>query len=135
MGGEKTQKLMERWGDGEEETVIISSLSCESHLVFQPLPGKLEMHSFIYLVSYLAVIIKHPSGITSQSPPPQDCHALPQSPEGVMWSLTSPYPASLHVCPSIRHRLSTLSSHDQQSNVALVQHAPEEITYINWYHF
>lgn len=42
--GEKKQKLMERRRGGEEETVIISSLSCESHLVFQPLPGKLEMH-------------------------------------------------------------------------------------------
>lgn len=27
-------------------TVIISSLSCESRLVFQPLPGKLEMRPY-----------------------------------------------------------------------------------------
>lgn len=30
---------------GEEETVIISSLSCESQPVLQPLPGKLEIHT------------------------------------------------------------------------------------------
>lgn len=30
---------------GEEEIVIISSLSCESQPVLRPLPGKLEMHT------------------------------------------------------------------------------------------
>lgn len=43
-GEKKNPEVDGEMGDGEQETVIISSLSCESHLVFQPLPGKLEMH-------------------------------------------------------------------------------------------
>lgn len=43
---------------GEEETVIISSHSCESQPALQPLPGKLEMHTtvspFIQSQCYLA---------------------------------------------------------------------------------
>ncbi len=50
---------------GEEETVIISSLSCESQPILQALPGKLEMHTNCF---YSESVLPDSTTITERRP-------------------------------------------------------------------